>query len=1122
MYIVQYLNPKIQKAMKKKYLKGFSFLLVFLFALTSFAQDKNSIWTKTTKESTSKKEKTIRKSEPKKADFYQLDLNSLKATLLNAPDRDIVQKSNLIIDFPLAGNKVESFRVTEASIMHPELQEKFPEIRSYAGQSVVNPSTLIRFSVTSQGLHLMMFSPDYGTQFIDPYTKNSNEYIVYAKRDLPALDTSWKCGVMEDDQGVEMKTLGDSYEMRDTGGGFIRNFRTVIACTIEYSQFHWQTAGLNGGSSVAAKKAAVMAAIVVTMTRNNFVYERDFSIRMTLVANNDAVVFIDSDNFTNNTAGTLINESQTVIDGAIGAANYDVGHTFSTGGGGLAQLNSPCTANKARGITGSGSPVGDPYDIDYVAHELGHQFGAPHSYNGNQGGCTTGTPSNAYEVGSGSTIMGYASLCGSDNVQGNSDPYFHQKSLRMIWDNVTGGNSTCANQSIPNNNAAPTAEAGNDFIIPMSTPYMLIGSSTDADGIGAHTYTWEQYDLGPAGQPANNTVTGPIVRSFEGTTRPTRYIPRLQDIVANGGVSTTWEKLSSVDRDINFELTVRDNGATGGRTANDNMKVDVETTAGPFIVTSQSTAVNWQVGGLETITWNVANTNTGTVNTPNVDILLSTDGGLTYPLTLATAVPNDGTHVITVPNVITGNCRVMVKGNGNIFFNISSINFSIIAPTNPTFTTTVPEVEKNQTICAGASPVVNIAYEVFAGFSENTVFSATGNPAGSNVNFSVNNINTTQPVVMTLVTTGAVTPGVYPVTITATSNSITRTEIVNFTVYSNTFTTPSLTFPSNGITGVGTVVTLTWGTDVNAESYDVQIATNSAFTTGLNTYNTTGNSYDLSGLAITTTYYWRVASKNRCGTGAYSGAYSFTTVTPNCVTYNSTQNNITIPATGANPHVITSTRNITLDEIITDLNVTINVQHVWAGDMELKLKSPAGTEVLLLKNSKCDLGIDDIGVTYDDEGIVLVCQPSLPGTPPSVGGTVIPESALSAFDGQSTMGDWVLTATDGFPSGDGGQFLNFSMQICAAPALSISEKTTNSFEMYPNPTSGRVTISFKTNEAVQVSLLDVRGRKVYAQQYNNNADVFTKEIDFGTMASGVYLLNVKSGNNTATKKLVIK
>lgn len=664
--------------MKQFHLKVVLILVtILMFSASSFAQNGKSLWSKTTQNELNKKDPIFRKTQPQKANYYHLDINGLKGMLQNAPDRKTTQNANLIVSFPTADNTFESFRVSEASVMASELQAKYPGLRSYAGQSIENPSTLIRFSITSQGLHAMFLSAEKGTQFIDPFTKEDNIYMVYSKRDLPPLDQVWECHVVSSDYNLNGAALESSYLSRDTGDGMMRDFRTAIAATIEYSAFHWMAAGLTAGDSEAVKRTAVMAAIVVTMTRNNFIYERDFSITMTLVANNDLVVFIDSDNFSNNNANALINESQTVIDGAIGAANYDVGHTFSTGGGGLAQLNSPCTGSKARGVTGSSAPVGDAYDIDFVAHELGHQFGAPHTFNGTQGNCAGGNrePTNAYEVGSGTTIMAYAGICGSDNVQENSDAYFHQKSLQMIWDNVTTGNSTCATQ-IPTGNGAPTAEAGSDFVIPISTPYKLTGSSTDPDGTSLHTYTWEQYDLGPAGLPTETNPSGPMVRSFEGTENPTRYIPRLQDLYVSGG-STEWEKLAAVERSQEFRLTVRDNDTNGGRTAVDDMSTVTVAAAGPFLVTSQNTdQIVWTPGMTETITWDVAGTTANGVDTANVNILLSIDEGVTYNPIISN-VPNDGSQDIIVPNVEASKCRIMVEGAGNIFFNINAFFFAI-------------------------------------------------------------------------------------------------------------------------------------------------------------------------------------------------------------------------------------------------------------------------------------------------------------------------------------------------------------------------------------------------------------------------------------------------------------
>lgn len=661
--------------MIRNYTPYFLVILFSICTLNSFAQ-RSPFWNKASKNNISSEALVPRKSEPNKAQFYVLDIEALRVYLEDVPNRrDESNHQEKLLSFPTSNGTFETFSILEASIMEKELQDKYPNIRTYVGKSIENPSNSMRFSITPSGLHTMSFRAGFGTEFIDPYTKDSNVYITYSKKDLPVLDEEWICEFNETlethDQDVE------NMNRAQTNFATMREFRLALACTVEYAQFHWTAAGLTAGDTVASKKAAVLAAMVVTMNRNNFIYERDLSVTMTIVANNESVIFIDSDNFSNNNAGALIDESQTVIDNTIGFPNYDIGHTFSTGGGGLAALNSPCTSSKARGITGSGNPVGDPYDVDYVAHELGHQFGAPHTFNGDAGSCGGNrTASNAYEPGSGTTIMAYAGICSPQNVQSNSDAYFHQKSLQMMMDNIGTGNSTCATQT-STGNTAPTADAGNNYVIPALTPYKLTGASTDVDGTTSHTFTWEQYDLGPAGVPAENNTTGPLVRSFEGTSATTRYIPRMSDILANGGTSTEWEKLSSVDRNLNFKLTVRDNDTRGGLTASSQMTATVVSSAGPFVVTSQNVGgQTWTVGATETITWDVAGTTANGIDETSVDILLATDG-LNYDTVLATGVPNDGSHDITVPNVASTTCRVMVAAANNIFFNINTQNITI-------------------------------------------------------------------------------------------------------------------------------------------------------------------------------------------------------------------------------------------------------------------------------------------------------------------------------------------------------------------------------------------------------------------------------------------------------------
>lgn len=667
--------------MKQIYLKQLIlFVFTISFVMTTYAQKDNNFWQSITKDKLVDSELNIRKSEPIKSEFFSLNVNALKTYLSGAPKRfETSISESKFISFPTSNGEFETYNIMEASILEPALQNKYDDIKTYVGQSISNSVNTIRFSITPQGLHTISFNEDVGMEYIDPYTKDGDNYIVYAKKDLPVLNQNWTCD-FEDDSVANERSYNDD-AIFNANDGVMREFRLALACTIEYSEFHWMAAGIPVTATEATKKAAVLAAMVVTMNRNNFVYERDLSVTMTLVANNENIIFIDSDNFSNDNASLLIVESHSQITSIIGSSNFDIGHTFSTGGGGLASLNSPCNTNsKGRGITGLPTPVGDAYDIDFVAHELGHQFGAPHTFNGDEGNCAGNNRSstNAYEPGSGSTIMAYAGICAPQNVQSNSDAYFHQKSLQMIWDNITTGASQCASQT-NTGNSAPTAEAGSNFVIPKSTPFKLTGSSTDADGVASHTYTWEQYDLGSAGLPNETNTTGPLVRSYEGTSNPTRYIPRLEDIVANGGISTTWEKLASVGRNENFRLTVRDNDPNGGQTAVDNMIATVDDTDGPFLVTSQNTdQIVWTGGSTETITWDVAGTNIAPgVATPNVNILLSIDNGQSFNTVLASNVPNNGSYDITVPNVSAPYCRIMVEGAGNIFFNLNEKSFAI-------------------------------------------------------------------------------------------------------------------------------------------------------------------------------------------------------------------------------------------------------------------------------------------------------------------------------------------------------------------------------------------------------------------------------------------------------------
>ena len=452
-------------------------------------------------------------------------------------------------------------------------------------------------------------------------------------------------------------------------GTQLRTYELAVATTGEYTQFH--------GGTVAAG----LSAVVVTMNRVNGIYENDLAVRMELVPNNDSLIYTNAntDPYTNNSGFAMLAENQSNVDAVIGSANYDVGHVFSTGGGGIASLGViGVNGLKARGVTGLPSPIGDPFDVDYVAHELGHQYGGNHTFNGDSGNCSGGNRngSTAYEPGSGASIQAYAGICGNDNLQNNSDPMFHSESIDEIRALVTSGTANAVATITATGNSIPTVDAGADFVIPAGTPFELTAVGTDADAGDVLTYSWEQRDLGPQ-QDVNGGDNGssPLFRSYDPSQSSTRVFPRLADLVNN--TTSVGETLPTTDRTMNFRVVARDNSAGGGGVVSDDMTVDVNPTGSAFQVTSQNAGGSWIGNTQETISWDVAGTTGNGINAANVDIFLSTDGGLNYDTLLLAGTPNDGSQAIDVPNIETTQARIKVKASGNIFFDINNANISI-------------------------------------------------------------------------------------------------------------------------------------------------------------------------------------------------------------------------------------------------------------------------------------------------------------------------------------------------------------------------------------------------------------------------------------------------------------
>ena len=599
--------------------------------------------------------------------LYKIDIEAIRTQLENVGRvTDDQPDLTAVIEFPHPDGEFRAYESLENTTMSEGLAAKYPNIRAYDGLEQDGVAKA-KWDITEQGLHVMILRPGKSTIFIDPVIKGNTEYYIVYKKDDFYTDKTTDCLLDEDFLQNDKELIIQEAERSSTFGNCVlKTYRLAVSATGEYTSFH-------GGT-----KPQALSAQVTTMNRVNGVFERDMAITMEIIPNNDTIVYVNAatDPFTNGQTYQMINQNQTNTDQVIGSANYDIGHVFGTNSGGLASLGSVCSSgSKARGVTGGQFPIGDPFDIDYVAHEMGHQYGANHTQNNS---CNRNNVT-AVEPGSASTIMGYAGIC-SPNVQNNSDDHFHGISLQEFHYELQGNGPSfsCGVVWDTLNNSGPDIiSTTGDIEIPHSTPFVLRSHVYDADG-DTLTYNWEQIDNDITTQPPVDWSTGgPNFRSLKPSTDSAQYFPNLSAVV--NGNTPTWQVLASVGREYNFRLTVRDNSYTRqGCNDHEDVVVYVESSAGPFVVTSQDTSgEQWFGTGNAVVAWDVANTDL-VLGVTKVDIFLSFDGGQTFPHQLADDIPNTGSAVVSVPNIATTEARVMVMNGDNYFFDVNAEDFEIV------------------------------------------------------------------------------------------------------------------------------------------------------------------------------------------------------------------------------------------------------------------------------------------------------------------------------------------------------------------------------------------------------------------------------------------------------------
>nr|WP_315221067.1 zinc-dependent metalloprotease family protein [uncultured Flavobacterium sp.] len=607
--------------------------------------------------------------------YYKLNDTFLKEKLA-ATFALTDDKITTVVTFPNAHGVLERFMVWEASNFAPELQAKYPDIRAYAGVGIDDKNAKINFSMSPLGLQTMVIRATENNEFIENNIADQSQYVVFTSKDTNFSKSALICSTVDSFNSIAKKT---STAKTTANNKVFKTLRLALSCTGEYAQYY-------GGT-----KAGALAGMNATMTRVNGIFNKDLALNLILIANNDAVIFTtaSSDPYSNASSGAngaWNNEVQTTLTNFIGNSAYDIGHLFggSGGGGNSGCIGCVCVDPTASFPNAKGSaytspsdakPQGDTFDIDYVAHEMGHQLGGNHtfSFDGSER-----TDVNV-EPGSGSTIMAYAGITDDYDVQGASDDYFAYASILQIQDNLAT-KSCPVSTSIANN--PPVINAGADYTIPKETAFVLTGTGTDPEG-DTITYCWEQNDSATT-TSADNSRTyltkpdGPMFRSFAPTNSPVRYMPSLSSVVQNR-LSTPWESVSSIAKTMRFTLTGRDNAAQGtAQTNTDLMLVTVNPSTGPFAVTSQNTDnISWANSSQQLVTWAVNNTTT-LAGSSSVNIKLSTDGGLTFSTVLASNTPNDGSEVITVPeDVKATNCRVLIEPTANIYYAVNGKPFSV-------------------------------------------------------------------------------------------------------------------------------------------------------------------------------------------------------------------------------------------------------------------------------------------------------------------------------------------------------------------------------------------------------------------------------------------------------------
>ena len=913
-------------------------------------------------------------------------------------------KKQTILYFPNSQGKVIPFVVEEKSNFSPVLAAKFPEISAYIGVAVGDPSQKIRFSVAPSGLEAVISSNSGSRRTNIEKIRGTTNYRIRSNYEGHHSHDKFSCFTETRASSSSFKSLLTAANTSSTivkkssfsNASTLSKYRLAVSASGQYTQYH-------GGTIEGA-----LAGINATMTNVNAIFERDFGITLELIDNNDLIIYTDAatDPFEDNITYALNGELQSLLDSVIGTQNYDHGHLFSaiysTMSGNAGVVGGFCS-DEFKGSAWSDSQRPEGYDFTFlVAHEIGHQLGANHTYSFR----SESTGKNV-EPGSGTTVMSYAGITRADNVAIASDDYFHHTSIEQTLNYLQ---SQSCHIDTPNENNLPVIDEIDDVSIPILTPFILEGTATDVDQDDVLNYTWEQIDDGEVwyGNFGPSQQFGASFRSLPPSGAGIRYMPKLSSVLSGNltledpDLSSSWETLSDVPRDLNFGFTVRDNAFGGGGVSLAKMTVSVVDSGGAFAITSPVGGQTYLAGSSHIVTWNLGGTNQAPINTDTVTITLSVDGGYTFPYTLGRNVENTGSHEVSLPDFVTAEARVRIEPDNNIFYTINDQNISL------TRKDTILTADKTDYfVCSSDSVTASLTYQTSSDYNDTAILSASNLLSDLSVTFSPSSVTNNNTLIdATISATTSIVEGNYPISLHATSGSRSQSLGLNIQAYSAIFSPLTLSSPLDGSAIDMISTTLFWKGDPNAEQYQIEVSADQDFSEILQSVETSQTSQSIKDLTSNTTYYWRVIPKNRCGNGASVTGFSFTT--PNNFTKAQDLPVVFAPE-GEYNKFSTTIIEIEENQRIADINVLIDISMEDLGDLKITLTSPAGTVVELF-NEYCEDN-EDMQVIFDDQADALSCGPF--GTSPNVSGRLKPQNdLLSRFNEQSTQGPWTLTVID--------------------------------------------------------------------------------------------------------------